>query len=98
MLTREILETLQNSTDGVVIATGIVQNNEGGVYMTDFRKNDDLRWVAKVGSGYADWAIYIHWAEHSLEWVLQNGDKVTTQAYIKKLVPCDDEALKLYRR
>lgn len=95
MLTKEILNDLPS---GSIIAMGIVQNNEHGVFMTEYRKNDNLRWVAKRGSDYGDWAIYIHWEDHQLEWVLLNGDKVTNHAYIKKLVTCDDEALKLYRR
>ena len=63
-----------------------------------------FKWVAKRGYIH-DWAIYTSlnavpfkdlWAgdkERISEW----GEKVTDEIMIKELVPCDDEAFKMYR-
>ena len=90
------LDKLKEMEPGTVFATGIISNSPEGVYMTDERYGDKLRWVAKRG-GIHDWAIYIGWEEKSLEYVKDYGDKVYNEFNIKKLVPCTDEAYKQYR-
>jgi hypothetical protein len=55
-----------------------------------------LRWVA-VRGGAPDWKIYCHWIEKSKEEVASNGDKVCDKETIRRLVPCTDEAFKMYR-
>lgn len=79
---------------GEVFATGVLPNSPEGLYMTGDGGN--LRWVAKKGYGY-DWAIYCHWENHSIDWIRQHGDKIHTELYIKRCVPCDDEVFNLYR-
>lgn len=79
---------------GGVFATGVLPNAEDGLFMT--RDGGELRWVAKKGWGY-DWAIYCHWADKTPEWVRDYGDKVYTEEYIKRCVPCTDEVFNLYR-
>ncbi len=90
------LKILKEMTPGTIITKGIVKNEPDGVYMTDQRKGADLLWVAKRGVIY-DWCIYIHWVESGEDYVIHNGDKIHTETYIKRLVPCDDEAFKMYR-
>jgi len=90
------LEQLKNMEPYTVIATGVVANNPDGVYMTDQGFNRPLRWVAKRGQIH-DWTIYIHWAERDEEWVKDWGDKVRDRDNIKKLVPCTDDAFRMYR-
>jgi hypothetical protein len=90
------LEKLKAMKPGEVFAQGEVENSPDGVYMTDEHKGQMLKWVAKRG-GYHDWAIYLDWAYKSFDSVLSNGQKTTTATYIKKLVPCDDEAFNMYR-
>jgi len=88
---------LQSMKPHSVIATGTIANSPEGVYMT---RNDEgrlLRWVAKRG-GIHDWAIYVSWANHSEDYVMEQGDKVYSEEHIKKLVPCSIEAYDLYRR
>lgn len=79
-----------------IFARGEIANSPDGIYMTDTRKGDTLKWIAKRGE-IDDWAIYIHWSENGYEFVESNGDKVISAMNIKKLVPCDDEAFKMYR-
>ena len=79
---------------GEIFATGILPNSPDGIFMT--RDGGSLRWVAKKGHGY-DWAIYCHWSHKSPEWIRDYGDKVTTEEYIKRCVPCTDEVFNLYR-
>lgn len=74
---------------GVVFASGVTQNNLLWL--------EPVRWIAKVGGGFHDWAIYYHHSYKSIDYVITNGDKVTTESVIRSLVPCSDEAFKLYR-
>lgn len=91
MLTLEKLKAMQ---PGLWFATGLTTDDPKGINMN--RSGKQLKWVA-VRGGIWDWAIYIHWAESSIGYVASNGDKVTFESHIKKLVPCDDEAFKMYR-
>jgi len=79
---------------GEIFDTGILSNSPEGIFMTD--DGGELKWVAKKGYGN-DWAIYCHWSDHTIEWIRDHGDKVHTEEYIKKCVPCDDDVFKLYR-
>ena len=90
------LKMLKDMPDSIVFATGIIPNSPEGVYMTDMRKGDNLRWVAKRGRIH-DWVIYLDWEEKSLEEVMHNGQKTHDEKNIRKLVPCDDEAFSWYR-
>jgi hypothetical protein len=92
MLTLEKLRSM----DPGVFDSGVIPNSPEGVYMTFLNQGKELRWVASRG-GIHDWAIYIHWAENPIDWVKDYGDKVTDVNHIKKLVDCDEEALKMYR-
>jgi len=88
------LETLKALPPCQVFATGLTIDNRTGVNMTGSDKT--LRWVATRG-GIHDWAIYIHFATFSEEYVKSSGDKIHSKDIIKKLVPCDDEAFAMYR-
>lgn len=79
-----------------IIAFGEVENSPLGLFMTDSDIGRKLLWVAKRGSAH-DWAIYTYWAEYGIQYVINNGEKVTYKSNIKKLVPCTDAALNLYR-
>lgn len=80
---------------GQIFATGLTTDDAYGCNMTGSGKA--LRWVAKRGDG-DDWAVYCHWAEHDVQWVAENGDKVMSRVYVNALVLCTDAAFKLYRR
>ena len=92
MLTKAILEAMPLDT---VFAGGETTDDPDGINMTCSR--DQLRWMAVRGWTF-DWVIYCHWAKHEYDWIARNGDKVTGEHNIRKLVPCDDEAYALYRR
>lgn len=87
------LQQLKDMEPGI-FATGTTTDDEEGVNMT--RSGQQLRWVATRG-GIHDWAIYIHKADWSEEEVARVGDKVHNRDNVKNLVPCDDEALAMYR-
>lgn len=91
MLTLDHLKAMEPQT---VFAHGVVMDNPLGVNMTGSGR--DLAWVAVRGIIH-DWSIYIHWLESGHEFARTNGDKVLTPAYIKRLVPCTDEAFDMYR-
>lgn len=88
------LEQFDHIPSGQVFATGIFPNSPEGIFMT--RNSGLLRWVAKKGWAN-DWAVYCHWAENDEDYVRDYGDKVLTEIYIRRCVPCTDEVFKLYR-
>ncbi len=88
------LKELKEMMPDTIFARGTVSDNPVGVNMTNSGRL--LRWAA-VRGGIHDWAIYCHWAEKSYAWIKSYGDKVTSEANIQKLVPCDDESFKMYR-
>ena len=57
---------------------------------------DGFRWVA-VRGGIWDWAIYYQIPSWSNEEIARNGNKIHDNQTIKMLVPCDQEAFKMYR-
>ena len=91
MLTVEQLKAMPPST---IFATGEANDKPDGLFMAN--TNRQLRWIAIRGGTY-DWAIYCHFSDKDIEWIKRHGDKVCDEGHIKKLVPCDDEAFKMYR-
>lgn len=90
------LDMLKEMAPGTIFAEGEIENSPEGLFMTNSDIGRKLLWVAKRG-GFHDWAIYTHWKDSGRSHVLSNGDKVTSEDNIKKLVPCTEEALKMYR-
>lgn len=90
------LDQLNRYKPGDIITKGTTSNSEEGIFMTSHAPGRELLWVAKVG-GINDWAIYIGWKDGGMTHVIQYGDKVTDITNIRKLVPCTDEALEMYR-
>ena len=88
------LKELKEMQPGEIIATGTANDDPQDLFMAN--TNRELRWVA-VRGGIYDWAIYCHFADKDVEWIRRHGDKVYMESHIKKLVPCDDEAFKMYR-
>ena len=93
MLTKKQLELLP---PGTVFRVGVSINKPDDLYMTNDNIGKELLWVAKRGQIH-DWAIYVHWKERGEEFVTQMGNKLQNKELIQKLVPCDEEALALYR-
>lgn len=93
MLTLEQLKSLPPES---IIAQGIIENSPEGIYMTNDKIGKKLIWVAKRGVIH-DWAIYVSWEENGLQYALDFGDKLYDEKHIKKLVPCTEEAFKMYR-
>ena len=88
------LEELNQLPPGTIFASGVANDSEDGLFMAG--TGSELRWVAVRGDTH-DWAIYCQFADKSAEWIKSHGDKVHMKEHIKKLVPCDDEAFKMYR-
>jgi len=88
------LNQLKEMEPGTIFATGTANDEPDGLFMAN--TNRKLRWVA-IRGGIHDWAIYCHFADKSEEWIARQGDKVHDEKHIKMLVPCDNEALKMYR-
>jgi hypothetical protein len=81
---------LMDMTPGTLIGTGVILDQR--------LHNGCVRWAAKRGDGFHDWALYYHHSTETVDYVLRYGDKSTTEAVIRRLVPCDDEAFALYRK
>lgn len=79
---------------GEVFASGILPNNEKGLFMN--RDKGYLRWVAKKGR-IDDWAIYCHWIDKPFEFILSNGDKIASERNIRRCISCTDEVFNKYR-
>jgi hypothetical protein len=90
------IEQFNTFLPGRVFASGILPNSPDGLFMTNELIDKELRWVAKKGN-INDWAIYCHWSDKSVEWIMNYGDKVCSETNIKRCVPCDDEVFKQYR-
>jgi len=88
------IERLLEMAPHETIASGEIIDNPEGINMTNSGKL--LKWIAKRG-GIHDWAIYCHWAYHDWLFIEDQGDKVTSDTNILKLVPATDEALAMYR-
>jgi len=92
MLTLEMLKKMKPG----MFAKGESVDSHLGINMTNSGKM--LKWVAVRGRIW-DWAIYCNLAEdNSYEWICASGYKVYSEATIRRLVPCDNEAYKMYRR
>lgn len=87
-------QDLKEMSPNSIFAFGEVIDNSTGINITG--SGEMLRWVA-VRGGIHDWAIYCHFADKTKEWIKDYGDKIFRESHIKKLVPCTDEAFKMYR-
>lgn len=94
MLTLDQLKAMPPFT---IFAQGEAINSPDDIYMVNSDIGRKLLWIAKRGEIY-DWAIYIHWEDKGLDYVIEQGDKIRDNTNIQKLVPCTDEALKMYRK
>ena len=92
MLTIEKLKEVEPRS---VFARGEIVDSPDGINMTN--SGMMLKWVA-VRGGIHDWTIYCDFASKGYDWIQSQGDKVGDPTNIKRLVPCDEEALKMYRR
>ncbi|OGY24255.1 MAG: hypothetical protein A2Y57_04190 [Candidatus Woykebacteria bacterium RBG_13_40_7b] len=94
MLTLKELKEMEPDT---IFAQGEIKDSPAGINMAGTGKV--MKWVA-VRGGIEDWAIYCDnpfQPQLSYEGVRDYGDKLKMEEHIKKLVPCDDEAFKMYR-
>jgi hypothetical protein len=82
------MKNLEEAKPFSVLATGVVTEPMLDAY--------PVRWVA-VRGGVADWCIYYHREDSSIQFVRESGEKVTTANIIENLVPCTKEVLKQYR-
>ena len=92
MLTIEKLKAMKPHT---IFAKGEFIDVKDGINISGIKRK--MRWIAVRGDVH-DWAVYCSLANINWEGVIRWGDKINTKSYIKKLVPCDDEALEMYRR
>ena len=90
MLTIEKLKKMKPST---TFAHGKMSEDRTGLRW--MLSDKQLTWVAQRGNIY-DWAIY-YGDNDDLTWVKEHGDKLYNTITIRELVPCDDEAFKMYR-
>ena len=79
------LQQLKDMSPDTIFASGVGMDGR-----------DEIRWVACRG-GIHDWVIYYGRLDQSEGYIKSSGDKLFSEDKIKKFVPCDDEAFKMYR-
>jgi len=82
------LDRLKSMSINSTISSGVTNN--------PILHSGPVKWVAKRGVIH-DWCIYYHTADKNQLWIENWGDKCTTAEVIRLLVPCTDEAFKMYR-
>ena len=90
------LKKLKEMKQGI-FAKGETVDSPEGANMANTGKT--IKWVAVRGYIH-DWAIYTdnpYSPQFDYEGVASLGDKVHDREVVKRLVPCDDEALAFYR-
>ena len=90
MLTLQQLKEMKPNT---IFLKGEIVDSPDGINMENSGKQ--LRWVAVRGEIH-DWAIYCHLAENDWDFIKSQGNKITGEKNIKKLVFCDKEAFEMY--
>ncbi len=84
------IDELKGMEPGIFAARQFVDN---GLFV----QNGLLLKMVAVRGNYHDWCIYIGSQEQSYEEIERVGDKIFSKHLIKKFVPCDEEAFKMYR-
>lgn len=87
VLTASLLEKMQ---PGEIIASGKCFHKQLHVGL--------LHWVGVRGMGMNDWAIYYYMWGIDERWIVDNGEKITSEQIVRGLIPCDSSAWELYRR
>ncbi len=90
------LKQLKEMKPGI-FAKGQVEDNPMGANMAN--TGNLMKWVAVRGDIH-DWAIYCdnpYSPQFDYEGVAESGDKIHNREIVKRLVPCDKEALEMYR-
>lgn len=94
MLTKKQLGEMKPNT---IFAQGETTDDSRGINLAT--TGITIKWVAVRGD-IPDWAIYAdnpYTPQADYEGVERMGDKIHAENHIKKLVPCDEEAFKMYR-
>ena len=91
------VEQLKEMNDEEIFAKGQFMDNEYGINV--WNSDHVMDWVAVRGTTH-DWAIYYTPAyDRMLETNLAlKGDKLLGEDNIRRLVNCDDDSYKMYRR
>lgn len=90
------VEKLKAIVPGTRFATGQQMDSPNGINIAN--TGNWLKWIAVKGHGHDDWCIYAHFASMDDAYIVSAGDKVCDENNIRRCVPCDDDALALYRR
>ena len=88
------VQDLDNMATRTIFASGSIKDSSEDVNITNSGKT--LYRIACRGCVH-DWAIYCSFKDLRRDDIHDYGDKIFAEENIKKLVPCDDEAFKLYR-
>jgi hypothetical protein len=91
------LQQLKEMKPGTIFAKGFFIDSPEAVNVANTGKL--CKFVAVRGDIH-DWTIYTdnpHDPRSDMNDVAEYGDKLHNLNYVKKLVKCDDEALKMYR-
>lgn len=84
------LEDLKIMPPGIFAARTFIDDGS-------FMQNGLLLKMVAIRGGTYDWAIYVGHEEQSYEEIERVGDKISGEYLIKRLVPCDEKAFKMYR-
>ena len=93
------LKKLKGMKPDTIFAKGTLTDSPNDINLANTDRT--LKWIAVRGNIH-DWAIYCQPISSTpLEWdwerIRSFGDKIHMENHVKKLVPCDTEAFKMYR-
>ena len=94
------IEQLTQLPLGKPFANGIISDSVFKLINPDFIGDSpikQLKWIAKMGMGWHDWAIYYGPNDFPDELIIEHGFKVRTTPAIRELVPCEIAVLDKYR-
>jgi len=87
-------EMLKAVPAGKVFAMGVAFDREDQLNLA--RTGKLLLWVCGKGHGYNDWAMYAHYLENGVDFVLAQGDKVFP-AYGRAVFDAEDDVWEEFR-
>ena len=76
------------------IRTGLISNSPSGCFLTRDQNLPMLKYV--VVKRTKGWIVYLGRPKQSAWDIELNGDRSTTEEYIRRCFPCTDEVFKLY--
>lgn len=87
-------ETIEQARPNSIIHIGETIDDPNGLFMTG--SGELLKFIIFRGD-IADWCVYTHFIDSSIEYIRKSGDKPHQREHISNIVEFDDEVWEMYR-